>query len=124
MWKIPPSVVIPPVIDPRTTAEPRPVCSPVSDSASDQPMLTPAPSATARPTTSAVCEFEEIAAAKIGAIEETVPSIMPTSAGCTTRSTKSRSSSKPARWISRASERVAAACAAALVVGAHGATTA
>ena len=51
------SVVIPPVIEPRTIAEPRPVCSPVSDSASDQPMLTPAPSAVARPTTSAVCEL-------------------------------------------------------------------
>ena len=66
---------------PRTTAEPRPVSSPVSDSASDQPMLTPAPSATPRPTTSAVCESEVIAAAKIGASEETVPSIRPTSAG-------------------------------------------
>ena len=67
----------PPVMAPRTTAEPRPVCSPVSDSASDQPMLTPAPSATEKPTSSAVCELEAIAAAKIGASEETVPSIMP-----------------------------------------------
>ena len=50
-------MVIPPVIEPRTTAEPRPVCSPVSDSASDQPMLTPAPSAVARPTTNAVWEL-------------------------------------------------------------------
>ena len=41
VWKRPPSAVMPPVIAPRTTAEPRPVCSPVSDSASDQPMLTP-----------------------------------------------------------------------------------
>jgi hypothetical protein len=49
-----------------------------------------------------VCELDAIAAAKIGASEETVPSIMPTSAGCTTRSTKSRSSAKPARWINRA----------------------
>ncbi len=40
-------------------------------------MLMPAPSAVERPTTNAVCEFEETAAAKIGAIEETVPSIMP-----------------------------------------------
>ncbi len=85
-------MVIPPVIAPRTTAEPRPVCSPVSDSASDQPMLTPAPSAVEKPTSSAVWELEAIAAAKIGASEETVPSIMPTSAGCTTRSTKSASS--------------------------------
>ena len=77
------------MIAPRTTAEPRPVCSPVSDSASDQPMLTPAPRAVEKPTSSAVCELEAIAAAKIGASEETVPSIMPTSAGCTTRSTKS-----------------------------------
>ncbi len=81
---------MPPVIAPRTIAEPRPVCSPVSDSASDQPMLTPAPSAVEKPTSSAVCELEAIAAAKIGASEETVPSIMPTSAGWTTRSTKSR----------------------------------
>ena len=34
---------MPPVMAPRTTEEPRPVSSPVSDSASDQPMLTPAP---------------------------------------------------------------------------------
>jgi len=66
-------------------------------------MLTPAPSAVEKPTSSAVCESDAIAAAKIGASEETVPSIMPTSAGCTTRSTKSRSSAKPARWIQRAS---------------------
>ncbi len=97
-----PSTVIPPVIAPRTTAEPRPVCSPVSDSASDQPMLQPAPSATDRPTINAVCELEASAAAKIGASEETVPSIIPTSAGWTTRSTKSGSSSKPQRWIIRA----------------------
>ena len=77
VWKMPPSIVMPPVIEPRTTAEPRPVCSPVSDSASDQPMLTPAPKATPRPTTSAVCELDVIAAAKIGASEDTVPSIMP-----------------------------------------------
>ena len=64
-------------------------------------MLTPAPSAVAKPTSSAVCESEETAAAKIGAIEETVPSIIPTSAGWTTRRTKSRSSLNPARWIRR-----------------------
>ncbi len=72
-------------------------------------MLIPAPSAVESPTTNAVCEFEETAAAKIGAIEETVPSIMPTSAGWTTLSTKSRSSSKPARWIKRAINEGAAA---------------
>ena len=85
--RVPPSVVMPPVIAPRTTAEPRPVCEPVSERASDQPMLTPAPRAVEKPTSRAVCEFDAIAAAKIGASEETVPSIMPTSAGCTTRST-------------------------------------
>src|ERR1700693_4812012 len=99
---MPPRVVIPPVIAPRTTALPRPVISPVSDSASDQPMLTPAPRATEKPTSSAVWELDAIAAVKIGASEETVPSIMPTSAGCTTRSTKSRSSLNPQRWIRRA----------------------
>ena len=90
------------MIAPRTTAEPRPVSSPVSDSASDQPMLTPAPRAVEKPTSSAVCELEAIAAAKIGASEETVPSIMPTRAGCTTRSTKSGSSAKPQRRMSLA----------------------
>jgi len=44
-------------------------------------MLTPAPSAVEKPTSSAVCELEAMAAAKIGASEETVPSIIPTSAG-------------------------------------------
>ena len=44
-------------------------------------MLTPAPSAVARPTSSAVLEPLEMAAAKIGASVETVPSIMPTSDG-------------------------------------------
>ncbi len=102
MWKIPPSAVMPPVMAPRTSGDPRPVCSPVSDSPSEMPMLIPAPSAVESPTTNAVCEFEETAAAKIGAIEETVPSIMPTSAGCTTRSTNERSFSKPARCTRRA----------------------
>ena len=54
MWKMLPSIVMPPVMVPRTTADPRPVSSPVSDRASDQPMLTPAPSATPSPTTKAV----------------------------------------------------------------------
>ena len=39
-------------------------------------MLTPAPSAVEKPTSRAVWEFEAIAAAKIGANEETVPSII------------------------------------------------
>src|SRR5205823_9775791 len=39
VWKMLPSTVIPPVIDPRTTADPRPVSSPVSDPASDHPLL-------------------------------------------------------------------------------------
>ena len=62
-------------------------------------MLTPAPRAVENPTRSAVWELEAIAAAKIGASEETVPSIMPTRAGCTTRRTKSGSSLKPQRRI-------------------------
>jgi hypothetical protein len=64
-------------------------------------MLTPAPSAVEKPTRSAVWEFDAIAAAKIGASEETVPSIIPTSAGCTTRRTNSASSENPKRQISR-----------------------
>jgi hypothetical protein len=44
-------------------------------------MLTPAPSAVESPTSSAVLELLETAAAKIGASVETVPSIMPTSDG-------------------------------------------
>ena len=84
---------------PRTTADPRPVCSPVSDSASDHPMLTPAPRAVDSPTSKAVREFEATAAAKIGASDDTVPSMRPTNAGCTTRRTKSDSEWKPARRI-------------------------
>ena len=90
----------------------------MSDSASDQPMLTPAPSAVEKPTSSAVWELEATAAAKIGASEDTVPSIIPTSAGCTTRNTKSRSFSNPARWIRRAmneSVRVDAVSVSALM---------
>ncbi len=62
-------------------------------------MLTPAPSAVEMPTTSAVCELLETAAAKIGASVETVPSIIPTSPGCTIRNTNP-SSSKPVTWAS------------------------
>ncbi len=46
-------------------------------------MLMPAPSAVASPTNSAACEPESSAAAKIGASVESVPSIRPTSPGCT-----------------------------------------
>jgi hypothetical protein len=97
----PPSVVAAPVIVPRTMADPRPVCSPVSKRASENPMLTPAPSAVARPTSSAVLELLETAAAKIGASVETVPSIMPTSDGWTTWSTNSFSSQSQMRLIRR-----------------------
>ena len=117
VWNSPPSAVMPPVIDPRTTAEPRPVCSPVSDSASDQPMLTPAPSAVEKPTSRAVCESEDSAAAKIGAIDETVPSIKPTSAGWTTRRTKSRSSLKPERWMKRATSVPSTGAVASASIG-------
>jgi hypothetical protein len=44
-----------------------------------------------------VWELLDTAAAKIGAKVETVPSIIPTRPGCTTRSTNAGSSSKPAR---------------------------
>ena len=66
-------------------------------------MLTPAPSAVARPTNSAVLELLEPAAAKIGASVETVPSIMPTSDGWTTCSTNSLSSQPDTRPIRRLS---------------------
>jgi len=59
----------------------RNLCEPSSESASERPMLIPAPSAVARPTNSAVCEPDRYALAKIGASVETVPSISPTSAG-------------------------------------------
>ena len=80
-WKTPPRVVIAPVTTPRTTAEPRPVSRPVSESASEKPMLIPAPTAVARPTNRAACEPDRSAAAKIGASVESVPSISPTSPG-------------------------------------------
>ena len=82
-WKTPPNVVMAPVTTPRTTADPRPVSVPSSDSASENPMLIPAPSAVARPTNSAAWEPDSSAAAKIGASVDSVPSISPTSPGCT-----------------------------------------
>ena len=72
-----------PVTSPRVTADPRPVWVPVSESASEKPMLIPAPTAVAKPTTRAVCDPERTAAAKMGASVDSVPSIRPTSPGCT-----------------------------------------
>src|SRR6266540_2002520 len=54
VWKTPPMNVPPPVIAPRTSGFPRPVRSPVSDSPSENAMLTPAPSAVANPVKKAV----------------------------------------------------------------------
>ena len=77
VWNTPPMAVIEPVTIPRATAEPRPVSRPSSESASEKPMLMPAPSAVASPTNNAACEPDSRAAAKIGASVESVPSIRP-----------------------------------------------
>jgi len=53
---VPPTNVARPVIMPRVSAAPRPVISPSSESPSDMPMLIAAPSAEARPTSSAARE--------------------------------------------------------------------
>ena len=77
-----------PVIAPRIRGLPRPVTSPLSDSASDSPMLMPAPTEAARPTKNAPWELcVSPAAANSGASVETEPSISPSSAGCTFCST-------------------------------------
>ena len=55
-WAVPPTNVAKPVMSPRLSAAPRPVISPSSDSPSDMPMLIAAPSAEARPTSSAARE--------------------------------------------------------------------
>ena len=55
-------------------------------------MLIPAPKEAARPTKNAACAPARNAVAKIGASVETVPSISPISAGCTTCSSHARSS--------------------------------
>jgi len=54
---VPPTNVAAPVMIPRRNAEPRPVISPSSESASLMPIEIAAPRAAARPTSSAVREF-------------------------------------------------------------------
>jgi hypothetical protein len=71
----------PPVISPREKELPRPVTEPSSERASERPMLIAAPSAAARPTSSAARGPAMKAVAKIGARVETVPSIRPIRAG-------------------------------------------
>ena len=78
------------MISPRETALPRPVIVPSSDSPSERPIEIAAPSAAARPTSSAAREPATYAAAKIGASVETVPSIRPMRPGCTTWSWSAR----------------------------------
>jgi len=80
-WKLPPRNVAPPVIKPRDMDVPLPVTVPSSESASERPMLIPAPSAAASPTNNAACEPARNAVAKIGARVETVPSIRPIQGG-------------------------------------------
>src|SRR5919197_702639 len=93
-WKTPPANVPPPVMAPRTTGRPRPVSSPVSESPSENAMLTPAPSAVARPAKKAVRGWWVArTTAKIGASVESEPSMRPLSAGCTRCSRKLRSPS-------------------------------
>jgi hypothetical protein len=62
-------------------------------------MLMPAPSAVARPTSSAACELDSKATAKIGASVDSVPSMSPTRPGCTYCSTKACSSAS--MWCKR-----------------------
>src|SRR5215211_1959443 len=84
VWNTPPTNVPPPVIAPRSQGLPRPVNSPVSERASEKPMLTAAPMAVARPAKKAMCGSSvDSATAKIGASVESDPSINPISAGCT-----------------------------------------
>ena len=81
---MPPRKVPTPVIEPRTIGLPRPVSSPVSDSASEKPMLIAAPSDVARPAMKAYrVSCEASATAKIGASVDSDPSISPTIAGWT-----------------------------------------
>ena len=94
VWKTPPMNVPPPVIAPRSHGLPRPVNSPVSDRASEKPMLTAAPIAVARPAKKAMCgSWVESATAKIGASVDSDPSISPISAGWTRERRKACSSS-------------------------------
>src|ERR671937_1776309 len=84
VWKTPPTNVPPPVIPPRTNGLPLPVRSPVSDSPSENAMLTPAPSAVASPVKNAVSGWcVASTTAKMGASVESEPSIRPLNAGWT-----------------------------------------
>src|SRR5262245_61370948 len=81
-------------MSPRCHGEPRPVYTPVSDRASEKPMLTAAPIAVARPAKNAMWGSSvDSATAKIGASVESEPSISPMSAGCTRERRKACSSS-------------------------------
>ena len=73
-----------PVIVPAHDGFPRPVSSPVSESPSENAMLTPAPIAVATPAMKAACvSCVWSAIAKIGASVESEPSIRPIIAGWT-----------------------------------------
>jgi DNA end-binding protein Ku len=67
------------------------------------------------PTSSAVRELLDVAAAKIGASVDTVPSISPTSAGCTTRRTNSFSSQPHSREMTRFRRGCASICAGSIL---------
>ncbi len=85
MWPTPPSVVITPVMAPRSQGWPRPVSEPSSDSASAKPMEMPAPTEAAMPTRNvSQVLWVANAAANSGASVDTEPSIRPASPGCTT----------------------------------------
>ena len=85
---MPPSVVISPVIAPRTIGAPRPVRLPLSDSASANAIEMPAPSDAAIPTRNAFHDWPVAkAAANTGASVDTEPSISPARPGWITRST-------------------------------------
>ena len=71
-------------MSPRCQGSPRPVYCPVSESASEKPMLTAAPIAVASPAKNAMWGSSvESATAKIGASVDSEPSISPISAGWT-----------------------------------------
>src|SRR5260370_42329613 len=74
----PPKVVRPPQTPPRIQGRPLPLSTPSSDSASANPMLIPAPSEAAVPTSKAVQGLRVAhAAATTGATVDTAPSITP-----------------------------------------------
>ena len=97
VWNVPPTKVAVPVIRPRTRELPRPVSWPSSERPSESPMLMAAPKAAARPTSSAAREPAMYADANTGASVEIVPSISPTSPGCTTCRSRERSSDRRQR---------------------------